>query len=78
MPLLAGGKLVGRVDPARDGRTLIARQLTLDTPKAADPMARALLAAAPWVSCNNVHLEQVNPPALRERLQSTLRAAGAT
>jgi uncharacterized protein YcaQ len=78
MPLLAGGKLVGRVDPARDGRTLIARQLTLDTPKAADPMARALLAAAQWVSCNNVHLEQVNPPALRERLQSTLRAAGAT
>jgi uncharacterized protein YcaQ len=78
MPLLAGGKLVGRVDPARDGRTLIARQLTLDTPKAAEPMARALLTAANWVACDNIHLEQVNPPALRERLQSALTAAGAT
>jgi uncharacterized protein YcaQ len=78
MPLLAGGKLVGRVDPARDGRTLIARQLTLDTPKAAAPMARALLEAAKWVGCDNVQLEQVNPPALRERLQSALGAAGAT
>ena len=27
MPLLAGGKLLGRVDPAREGNTLIARQL---------------------------------------------------
>src|SRR5262249_9682574 len=31
MPLLAGGKLVGRVDPAREGKTLIARHLTLDS-----------------------------------------------
>ena len=30
MPLLAGGRLVGRVDPARSGRTLVARKLTLD------------------------------------------------
>jgi uncharacterized protein YcaQ len=78
MPLLAGGKLVGRVDPAREGRTLIARQLTLDTPKAAAPMARALLEAANWVGCDNVQLQQVNPPDLRERLQSALQAAGAT
>lgn len=72
MPLLAGGKLIGRVDPAREGQTLVARQLTLDTPKAAAPMARALLEAANWVGCDNIRLEQVNPPALRERLQSAL------
>jgi len=77
MPLLAGGKLVGRVDPARDGQTLIARQLTLDTPRAAEPMARALLAAATWVGCTNVTLERVNPPALEPRLRSALTAAGA-
>ena len=42
MPLLAGGSLVGRVDPARSGRTLVARKLSLDKPAAAEPMARAL------------------------------------
>src|SRR6202167_788097 len=61
MPLLAGGRLAGRVDPAREGRTLIARQLTLDTPKAAESMARALVEAASWVDCDNVRLERVNP-----------------
>ena len=46
MPLLAGGQLVGRVDPARSGSTLIARKLTLDKPAAAEPMAQALAEAA--------------------------------
>jgi hypothetical protein len=77
MPLLAGGKLVGRVDPAREGQTLIARQLTLDTPRAAEPMARALLAAATWVGCDQVKLERVNPPALEPRLRSALATAEA-
>jgi uncharacterized protein YcaQ len=75
MPLLAGGRLVGRVDPAREGRTLIARQLTLDTGKAAEPMARALAEAASWVGCDNVRLEQVNPVSLRPRLEAALTAA---
>jgi uncharacterized protein YcaQ len=77
MPLLAGGHLVGRADPARDGQTLIARQLTLDTPRAATPMARALVAAATWVGCTNVKLERVNPPDLEPRLRSALAASGA-
>jgi len=75
MPLLAGGKLLGRVDPARAGKTLIARQLTLDTPRAAEPMARALIEAAKWVACDNVKLERVEPTALESRLQSALAAA---
>ncbi len=75
MPLLAGGRLLGRVDPAREGQTLIARQLTLDTPKAVDPMARALVEAASWVGCDNVHLERVNPPALKAALQTRLAAS---
>jgi uncharacterized protein YcaQ len=77
MPLLAGGTLVGRVDPARDGRTLVARQLTLDAPRAAEPMARALVEAAAWVGCDNVALGQVNPPNLEPRLKSALVTAGA-
>ncbi|AXK36277.1 winged helix-turn-helix domain-containing protein [Streptomyces armeniacus] len=59
MPLLAGGKLMGRVDPAREGRTLIARQLSLRTPKAAEPMARALVEAASWAGCSQVRLERL-------------------
>jgi uncharacterized protein YcaQ len=75
MPLLAGGKLLGRVDPARDGKTLIARQLTLDTPKAAAPMARALLEAASWVGCDNIALEVIKPAGVEARLRAELTEA---
>ncbi|MGO9163465.1 MAG: winged helix-turn-helix domain-containing protein [Streptosporangiaceae bacterium] len=77
MPLLARGRLVGRVDPARSGRTLIARQLSLDTGWAAEPMARALAEAAAWVGCDTVALGQVSPARLEPRLKSALAAAGA-
>lgn len=77
MPLLAGGRLVGRVDPAREGRTLVAKQLTLDTPKAAEPMARALVEAADWVGCDNVQVGRVNPSPVEARLRSALSAEGA-
>jgi len=77
MPLLAGGRLVGRVDPARDGTTLIARKLTLDRPGAAEPMAQALAAAASWVGCDNVKLQQVDPANLEPRLRSALAEHGA-
>lgn len=72
MPLLAGGRLVGRVDPAREGKTLVARQLTLDTPRAAEPMARALIEAATWVDCDNVQLGRVLPATLEPRLRAAL------
>ena len=77
MPLLAGGRLVGRVDPAREGKSLIARQLTLDSPKAVEPMARALVEAADWVGCDNVLLAQVSPPGLEPRLRAALAVEGA-
>ena len=77
MPLLAGGRLVGRADPAREGQTLVARQLTLDSPRAAEPMARALLSAAKWVGCTNVKLERVSPSEQEPRLRAALAAAGA-
>ena len=76
MPLLAGGQLVGRVDPARGGSTLIARKLTLDKPAAAEPMAQALAEAASWVGCDSVKLQQVEPPQLEQRLQDALTALG--
>jgi uncharacterized protein YcaQ len=77
MPVLAGGLLVGRVDPAREGRTLVARQVTLDGPKAVPAVARALLEAAAWVNCTNVRVERVDAPELRAPLVTELaRAVG--
>jgi uncharacterized protein YcaQ len=72
MPLLAGGRLVGRVDPARSGRTLLARQLTLDKAAATEQMARALTEAAAWVGCDNVELGRVEPVAVEPRLRKAL------
>ncbi|MHC3821139.1 winged helix-turn-helix domain-containing protein [Streptomyces sp. DT9] len=65
MPLLAGGRLQGRVDPAREGTTLVARQVSLAGPKAVAPMAEALVEAASWVDCTDVRLERVDAPELR-------------
>jgi uncharacterized protein YcaQ len=75
MPLLAGGRLLGRVDPARSGRTLVARQLSLDKASAAEPMARALTEAASWVGCDHVELGRVSPPSLEPRLRKALSDA---
>ncbi|WP_460366970.1 winged helix-turn-helix domain-containing protein [Actinocorallia lasiicapitis] len=81
MPLLAGGKLVGRVDPAREGTTLVVRQISLDGPertvlKNTEAAAKALWEAASWVGCDAVKLERVLPahaePALREALSRQL------
>ncbi|MEU9556930.1 winged helix-turn-helix domain-containing protein [Streptomyces fumanus] len=65
MPVLAGGLLVGRVDPAREGRTLVAKQITLDGAKAVPAVARALVEAAGWVDCTDVRVERVDAPELR-------------
>ncbi|MFE0812625.1 winged helix-turn-helix domain-containing protein [Streptomyces sp. NPDC058794] len=72
MPVLAGGRLVGRVDPAREGRTLVAKQVTLDGPKAAAPVAQALVEAAGWVDCTDVRVDRVDAPELREALTTEL------
>jgi hypothetical protein len=72
MPLLTGGRLVGRVDPARRGRTLVAKQLSMAGTAAVAPMAEALVEAATWVGCDAVALERVEPPELAEPLRAAL------
>jgi uncharacterized protein len=72
MPLLANGRLAGRVDPAREGNTLVARKVSLERATAAEPMAQALREAATWVNCDNIRLEQIEPPAHAPRLTSAL------
>jgi uncharacterized protein len=75
MPLLAGGRLVGRVDPAREGKTLVARKVSLERAAAAEPMAGALREAAAWVGCDDVCLEQIEPAKYAPRLAAALAQA---
>jgi hypothetical protein len=71
MPLLAGGRLVGRVDPGREGSTLVAKRVSVD-PRAVDALALALAEAARWVGCERVEVRAVEPvevvPSLRALL----------
>ncbi|MEX2246322.1 MAG: crosslink repair DNA glycosylase YcaQ family protein [Dehalococcoidia bacterium] len=73
MPLLAEGRLVGRVDPARRGRTLIARSLSINDPSAVPDMASALRDAASWVGCNRVEIERTTPRPAAAQLRRLLR-----
>jgi uncharacterized protein YcaQ len=75
MPLLAGGRLRGRVDPVRRGRTLVARRVSVE-PAAVTAMARALVDAATWVGCDSVEMEEVAPPTLLGPLRAALAVAG--
>jgi uncharacterized protein YcaQ len=74
MPLLAGGRLAGRVDPARSGRTLVARQVSV-LRSAVPDMARALREAAAWVGCDEVALGPVEPADLARPLETALAGA---
>jgi hypothetical protein len=73
MPLLAGGRLAGRVDPVRRGRTLVARRVSVRGAAAVPAMAHALREAAGWVGCDDVQLGVVDPPEYAERLSAALR-----
>lgn len=77
MPVLHGGRLVGRVDPAREGRTLIARRVTLEESgdAALRGVATALIEAARWVGCDDVRIDEAVPRPARTRLQRAVSAA---
>ncbi|MGW2399735.1 winged helix-turn-helix domain-containing protein [Kitasatospora sp. NPDC001664] len=72
MPLLTGGRLVGRVDPAREGRTLVARQVSLDSPRHLEALAGALREAAGWVGCTAVRVERLSDEGLRPALEKLI------
>jgi uncharacterized protein YcaQ len=71
MPILDGGRLIGRVDPAREGRTLVARQVSFEswavrtaarTEKSVSALSTALWQAAAWVGCDALRVERMDPP----------------
>jgi uncharacterized protein len=72
MPVLSGGRLIGHVDPARDGKTLGIRQLTLFDENALPQMAAALREAASWVGATSVVVERAQPKAIGGKLKRIL------
>ncbi len=61
MPVLAGDRLVGRVDPVREGSILHARRVSIDEPEAIPAVAKAIATAADWVGCESVLIGRVTP-----------------
>ncbi|NJP66182.1 winged helix-turn-helix domain-containing protein [Streptomyces spiramenti] len=81
MPVLAGGGLVARVDPAREGDVLVARRVTLEggangAERAAGQVADALREAARWVGCGEVRVDRVEPAAARPAVVAAVAAGG--
>lgn len=79
MPVLAGGRLIARADPARVNGTLVARQVVIEPRYAtkaqlattAAAIGDALHEAASWVGSDAVAIERVEPAAAG----ATVRAA---
>jgi uncharacterized protein YcaQ len=80
MPVLAGGQLIARVDPARENGVLVARHITVEprfaTPRhlgaTATSIARALEEAASWVGCTGVAIERVVPEPVGRLVRAAL------
>jgi uncharacterized protein len=80
MPVLSGGRLLGRVDPAREGGTLVARHAAFEGPpararKAVPAVADALVEAAGWVDCPDVRVERTTPAELHQPLADAVGRA---
>ncbi|WP_203786518.1 winged helix-turn-helix domain-containing protein [Paractinoplanes rishiriensis] len=74
MAVLASGRIAGRVDPARDGSTLVVRHACLEEPDAAADLVAAVRAAATWVACDDIVVEHTEPAGLADRLRQLLRS----
>ncbi|MDQ2725920.1 MAG: winged helix DNA-binding domain-containing protein, partial [Actinomycetota bacterium] len=72
MPVLAGGHLVGRVDPGRSGSTLVGKRVSVTRPSALTDVAVALREAATWVGASQVAVDVVDPPELKAPLNALL------
>jgi len=69
MPILAGTKFVGLVDPGRRGHAFIAKQVTLHSSAGVRHAATAIKEAAAWVGCAEVVVERVDPELARPELE---------
>ena len=79
MPVLHGGQLVARVDPAREKATLVAKRVTLEVTRAGTPVrgaidgtARALNEAASWVGAERIRVDEVVPASAARSMRSAV------
>jgi uncharacterized protein YcaQ len=80
MPVLAGGQIIGRVDPSRVGGTLVARHVTVmpahatpaRTEASATAIAAAMREAATWVGCSSIAVERVEPASAAKPIQASI------
>ena len=72
MPILARERLVGLVDPKREGATLHARHVVVNRVSAVDDIATALREAATWVGCDNLVIGRVTPDSAARGLLDAL------
>ena len=78
MPVLSGDRLVGLVDPKRNGSTLHARHVVVHEPRAMNQIAGALHEAAAWVKCERVVVDRVTPDSLGPALLGALAATSSS
>lgn len=74
MPVLHAGRLVARVDPAREKGRLHARTVTMESVSNAafSGTAQALREAATWVGADDIVIDRVVPAQARVKLQRAL------
>jgi uncharacterized protein YcaQ len=72
MPILAGDRIVGLVDPKRAGDTLHARHVVIHDTRAIEHIAVALREAATWVGCERVVIDRVTPTESHTALRAAL------
>jgi hypothetical protein len=79
MPVLGGTKLVGLVDPGRNGDAFVAKQVTVleNGDNAVTHVARAIREAATWVGSTSVSVERVEPASARAELVGLITDASA-
>ncbi|MEY2635063.1 MAG: hypothetical protein RIS75_1003 [Actinomycetota bacterium] len=78
MPVLHRGKLIARVDPGREGTTLVAKTTTFQvgqlTEDAITGTAAALKEAARWVGCNEIKIDNTASAKVKKELQRLVNA----
>lgn len=77
MPVLAGGRLVGLVDPGREGRSMVVKRASLTRLRDAPALAGALTEAASWVGCDDVRLAESLEPDVAHALRAALHHAAS-
>jgi hypothetical protein len=82
LPVLAGGELVGRVDPGRDKTVFVGKGVHLEPSVLAKPAtaeaaclatAQAMWTAASWVGADEVRVDWVTPDSVRSKVLDSVK-----